>query len=81
MFDGRMVFLQSFVVVEILGAVRHGEDLFHEFPFEAVNVDGGLLLEDGATERGSERQDDAAQRDLKRGADARVSGKKLIRVF
>jgi hypothetical protein len=44
-------------------------------------VDGGLLLEDGATERGRERQDDAAQRDLKRGADARVSGKKLIRVF
>ena len=71
--NGFFFFLQSFVVVEILGAVRHGEDLFHEFPFEAVDVDGGLLLEDGAAERGREGQDDAAQRDLKRGADARVS--------
>jgi hypothetical protein len=35
-------------------------------------VDGGLLFEDGAAERGSEGQDDTAQTDLQWSADSGV---------
>ena len=65
--------LKALVVVDVLGAVWQGPNLFCELVFEAVDVDGGFLLEDGATERRREGQDHAAQADLKWRADARIS--------
>jgi hypothetical protein len=55
---------EALVVVEIRRAVWHGLDLGREVGLEAVDVDGGLLLEDGAAQRRGERQDDAAEADL-----------------
>ena len=67
--------LEALVVVQILRAVGQGLHFGCDVALDAVDVDGGFLLEDGAAERSGEGQDDAAEADLKRSADSRVPEK------
>ena len=56
------------------GLGRQGGDALQVPGLEVdLDVNGGLLLEDGATEGRGEGQDDAAQRDLERSADSGIS--------